>query len=371
MTTFLGVPGLGARRGLRQPLPDRQGRRGGVHRQRRAAGRRARPSGPPLRSTTRGCTRASRRRRAELERAVRGLEATSAISRAVGFETELGRVLELIVKRGRAMSEARSFLVLLQQDDDLRVEAAAGEVGARDRRHDDRRPPTRWPGAVAAERRRRARPRSRGSRGARARRHRGDARSAVVVPLGFRGRARGVLIALDRMREGPAFDAEDEHLLGVVRRQRRHRDRDRAVGGGGTAAPLDARLGGGARPLGARAARRHAAGARRPEGAAGLRSADAGSQGGSRRPSTQALAQIELSIRGLQGADHRAAPGRPRPDRPRARRRGAVKRVGATSGLDVEPPCAARASTRGISRRGWIPRSRGRSTGSPRSRSPT
>ena len=69
------------------------------------------------------------RRRAELERAVRGLEATSAISRAVGFETELGRVLELIVKRGRAMSEARSFLVLLQDDDMLRVEAAAGEVG--------------------------------------------------------------------------------------------------------------------------------------------------------------------------------------------------------------------------------------------------
>ena len=55
-------------------------------------------SGPPWPSTTRGCTRPSRRRRAELERAVRGLEATSAISRAVGFETELGRVLELIVK---------------------------------------------------------------------------------------------------------------------------------------------------------------------------------------------------------------------------------------------------------------------------------
>ena len=70
------------------------------------------------------------RRRAELERAVRGLEATSAIARAVGFETDLERVLELIVKRGRAMSDARSLLVLLQEGDVLRVAAAAGEVGS-------------------------------------------------------------------------------------------------------------------------------------------------------------------------------------------------------------------------------------------------
>jgi GAF domain-containing protein len=52
-------------------------------------------------------------RRGELERAVRGLEATAAVALAVGFETELGRVLELIVKRGRAMLDARSLLVLL------------------------------------------------------------------------------------------------------------------------------------------------------------------------------------------------------------------------------------------------------------------
>jgi GAF domain-containing protein len=54
-----------------------------------------------------------RRRREELERAVRGLEATAAIARAVGFETELERVLELTVKRGRAMVEAASLVVLL------------------------------------------------------------------------------------------------------------------------------------------------------------------------------------------------------------------------------------------------------------------
>jgi len=152
------------------------------------------------------------RRRAELERAVRGLEATSAISRAVGFETELNRVLELIVKRGRAMSEARSFLVLLQQDGMLCVEAAAGEVGSGV-------VGTQIPvesslaGNVATT--------GAGEHvadlGARVGHGldsiTGGARSAVVVALGFRGRARGVLIALDRMRDGPAFDLEDEHLL--------------------------------------------------------------------------------------------------------------------------------------------------------------
>ncbi|HEX2414178.1 MAG TPA: GAF domain-containing sensor histidine kinase [Thermoleophilaceae bacterium] len=41
----------------------------------------------------------------------------------------------------------------------------------------------------------------------------GGATSALVAPLGFRGRARGVLVALDRDRESPVFDPDDEHLL--------------------------------------------------------------------------------------------------------------------------------------------------------------
>ena len=46
-------------------------------------------------------------RRDVLERAVRGFEATSSIAQALGGETDLGRVLELITKRGRALVEAR------------------------------------------------------------------------------------------------------------------------------------------------------------------------------------------------------------------------------------------------------------------------
>jgi len=152
------------------------------------------------------------RRRAELERAVRGLEATSAISRAVGFETELSRVLELIVKRGRAMSEARSFLVLLEDDDTFRVEAAAGELGREIVGTTIEAGSV--AGTIAASGSGELIPDLTARVGHGLESIAADARSAVVVPLGFRGRARGVLIALDRMRDGPAFDAEDEHLLG-------------------------------------------------------------------------------------------------------------------------------------------------------------
>src|SRR5215216_3129128 len=68
-------------------------------------------------------------RRAELERAVRGLEATATVARSVGVETDLERVLELIVKRGRALVDARSLLVLLEDGGTLRVVSAAGQLG--------------------------------------------------------------------------------------------------------------------------------------------------------------------------------------------------------------------------------------------------
>src|SRR5918911_3813987 len=67
-------------------------------------------------------------RRLELERAVRGFEATTTIARAVGGETDLGRVLELIVKRGRALVDAEGLLILLREGPGLVVAATAGEV---------------------------------------------------------------------------------------------------------------------------------------------------------------------------------------------------------------------------------------------------
>ena len=99
-----------------EPLPDREGgrreftdeRRGGRGRARRLGGDRDRQRAPVPRV---------RERRDELERTIRGLETTTEISRALGGVTDLDRVLELVVKRSRALIDAR-----------------AAEIGARARR---------------------------------------------------------------------------------------------------------------------------------------------------------------------------------------------------------------------------------------------
>jgi signal transduction histidine kinase len=151
-------------------------------------------------------------RSAELERAVRGLEATATVVRSVGFETELDRVLELIAKRGRALVDARSMLVLLEEDAHLRVACWAGNgdgrvVGVRIRAEAS------LAGSVLATGATERVPSLADRVGHGLDAVIGDATSAVVAPLGFRGRARGVLVALDRGHGSPVFDADDEYLL--------------------------------------------------------------------------------------------------------------------------------------------------------------
>ena len=68
--------------------------------------------------------------RDELRRAVGGLAATTAIAKAVGSETDLDRVLELIVKRGRALVDAHAVLLLLDEGDGAPlIAASAGTIG--------------------------------------------------------------------------------------------------------------------------------------------------------------------------------------------------------------------------------------------------
>src|SRR6185295_1100718 len=67
-------------------------------------------------------------REEEVEQALRRAETSVDIARAVGGETDVARVLDLIVKRARALVEARTLLVLLRRDDHLFVAARAGEV---------------------------------------------------------------------------------------------------------------------------------------------------------------------------------------------------------------------------------------------------
>ena len=152
------------------------------------------------------------RRGTELERVVHGLEATAAVARAVGFETNMDRVLELIAKRGRALVNARSLHILLEEGAELRVAAAAGEVetgvvGAA--------LPLRGTvaGVVMTSGEPERIPRLPDRVGHGLESVSGAATAALVVPLGFRGLGRGVLVALDTAEGTGAFDADQEHLL--------------------------------------------------------------------------------------------------------------------------------------------------------------
>jgi signal transduction histidine kinase len=149
------------------------------------------------------------RRRGELERAVRGLEATTEIARALAGETELERVLELVVKRGRALVEATAVVIMLIEGEELVVEATAGDIAPSDG--------ARLPiaGSLSGEVVLTGRPERIDDVQARLKVRAAvmaGASSALLVPLVFRGMAHGVLAAFDR-RGGPEFTAEDERLM--------------------------------------------------------------------------------------------------------------------------------------------------------------
>jgi signal transduction histidine kinase len=149
--------------------------------------------------------------RDEMERTVHRLEATTEIARAIGGETDLERILEIVVKRGRALVEARSLVILLREGAELAPASVAGEDTGRFARA---RIPIEGsiPGQVLEARAPRriqdldqsllARPG-----------HPGAGIAALLVPLVFRGRALGVLAALDPLGRDSGFGEEDEHVL--------------------------------------------------------------------------------------------------------------------------------------------------------------
>jgi signal transduction histidine kinase len=151
-------------------------------------------------------------RRQELERAVRGLQATAAIARAVGGETELERILELVVKRGRALIEAHDVLIMLRDGDELVIAAGAGHVQI------DRAQRLPLAGSTAGQVLSEGRPRRIGD----AARELlippeqlglDHASTALLVPLVYRGQSLGVLAAFDRLDGDGAFTRDDEQLL--------------------------------------------------------------------------------------------------------------------------------------------------------------
>ena len=152
------------------------------------------------------------RRREDLERAVERLEATTAIALAIGGETDIDRVLELIVKRGRALVSAKAMIILLEDRGGLVVTAVAGDVppdllGVRLSPED----------SVAGEVMRSGRPQRLADVSHRLRFRLGEfgvqAETGLFVPLVFRGRTLGVLEAFDHSGADHAFGSNDERLM--------------------------------------------------------------------------------------------------------------------------------------------------------------
>jgi signal transduction histidine kinase len=122
----------------------------------------------------------------ELVKAVLRLEAFAEIARSVGGETDVERVLALILEHGRGVVDARSLAIYMRDSEEMRDERLrqVAESGL----------PARFAGKDLWL----------------------DSRAAVVAPLAFRGEVLGVLVAVDRASGGPEFDVEDEELISAV-----------------------------------------------------------------------------------------------------------------------------------------------------------
>jgi two-component system, NarL family, sensor histidine kinase DevS len=155
---------------------------------------------------------AEHERRKTLEQAVDSLEATTAIARALGGETDLDVVLDLIAKRGRALVEARWAAITILDGEDLELRATAGDLPMRPIGHREKAA-----GTLAGETLRRGIPRSvtdlsqHASEEDRSLVKALGAERALFVPLEFRGRGVGLLVVASDAAED--FTPEQEQLL--------------------------------------------------------------------------------------------------------------------------------------------------------------
>jgi len=148
-------------------------------------------------------------RRRELERAIRGMQTTVELSREVGPEATLERITELVAKRGRALIEARACVLLMLEDDQFRVAEAVGELPAG---LTGETMPVEGTAAGDVLRAGVAQV-VEGSALSGLRALGIESSEGLLVPLRTRGAEIGVLAALDVMRDGGRFTADDELLL--------------------------------------------------------------------------------------------------------------------------------------------------------------
>ena len=157
----------------------------------------------------------SETQRSDLQRTVQALDATVQIARALGGETNLDAVLELVAKRGRALVTARALVIEYVRGPEMVIAATAGEVP-----HDLIGQTVDIEDSLAASalrtmttlrlevepNRLRFVQHGLGRLGF-------EATAGMVVPLSFKGQGYGALVALDRIEDGPEFTAEDQRLL--------------------------------------------------------------------------------------------------------------------------------------------------------------
>jgi signal transduction histidine kinase len=157
----------------------------------------------------------SERRRVELERTVAALDATTEIAKTLGGEIDLQTILDLVAKRGRVLVSARAVVIELERDHELEVAAVAGHlpgalVGRRVKLSD----------TVAADALRTRQTQRLDDELHRARfaqyglgRFGVSADQGLAVPLAFRDRAYGLLVALDREHGHEPFSDHDQRML--------------------------------------------------------------------------------------------------------------------------------------------------------------
>ena len=145
---------------------------------------------------------ARRRDRDDLRRAVRRLQAATEVAIAVGGETDLERVLEAIVERGRALVEARALIILLREGDELVVAATAAVAGGLDPEVADLKFNVEG-GSEEILLGKFTGP----DLGAK------ESGRALIAPLLFRGQSLGLVVALDHVGDPGHFDEEHQRML--------------------------------------------------------------------------------------------------------------------------------------------------------------
>jgi signal transduction histidine kinase len=148
------------------------------------------------------------------ERLVETLQATTAIAQALGGETELDTVLDLIATRGRELVDAQWSAIMILDGDEFELRATAGGTRMRPLGHRYKAAET-----VAGEVMRSGSTRQFATLSRHAEEEDRElvrqmgAECALMVPLEFRGRGVGVLMVASDRTEDCAFSKEDEHLL--------------------------------------------------------------------------------------------------------------------------------------------------------------